>query len=320
MARRWLREAGHLEGPSLELAAPTGLVVDPTDGLEDLVEPTRLALRDALPDQPVRVVEGDPVEALASGEARVAVLGAERFFVQTRAGTIERREELIAEAVIGTRLVYVLRRRGVRSDPETLGTVGSTSGAAHVAALAWPEAERSYRAGLDELLADVVSGELDAALVLADPADPTLAAAVTAQLELATVSSPRSTDLAWLRPARIPAGSLPGQASPVDTVSVQVLVASAARPGGAMLSAGPVAALPSNPRPLDRASAAALVSALGTAELPDPVLPRATASVAPDEDENELLDTVLNVLVLAFLIALVRLAFGSIAPPKEEGA
>ena len=62
------------------------------------------------------------------------------------------------------------------------------------------------------------------------------------------------------------------------------------------------------------------MSALGTAELPDPVLPRATASVAPDEDENELLDTVLNVLVLAFLIALVRLAFGSIAPPKEEGA
>jgi len=317
VARRWLREEGHVEGPGLELSAPAGLVVDPTDGLEAQVEPARAALRDALPDQPVRLVEGDPVEALASGEARVAVMGAERFFVRTRAGKVERREELIAEAVVGTRLVHLLRPRGATGEPATIGTVGSESGAAQVAALAWPQAEVVGRAGVEELLADVASGDPDAGLVLMEAGDPRLTDAVTAELELVPVVAPRNTDLAWLRPARILAGTLPGQTGSVDTVSVQVLVASASRPSGAMLSAGPVAALPSNPRPLDREAAGALVEALATAELPDPVLPRAAATVPTVEEDHRLLDTALNVLVLAFLIALVRLAFGSITPVEE---
>ena len=300
VARTWLREEGLVEGAVLDLEAPAGLAVDPTDGLEGLVEPARQALRDALPDQAVQVVSGDPVEALELGEARVAIVGAERFFAPGRRGL--EREALVAEAVVGTRYVHLV---GAAS-PATVGVVGG--GAARVAELLW-DAETVQRAGVAELLADL--GSYDAALVLAEPGDPTLAAALQgAGATLQAVRPPVSTDLAWLRPARLPAGTYAGQAEALDTVTSQVVLASASVPSDPMLAGGPVAALPSSPRPLARDEAERLARAVGSTELPDPVLPVAREATAAATEDTAVLDTALNLAVLAFLGWLGVLAVG----------
>ncbi len=316
VARAWLRDEGLVDGLSLELAAPVGLAVDPVDGLDALLGPSRQAVRDALPSQPVRVVLQDPVQALASGEARVALLGAERFFTRSRKG-VQRDEGMVAEVVLGTRYVHLLRPVGASGEPRTLGVLGG--GAARVAELLW-QVDAHTAAGLDELL-EKVGSSYDAALVLAPPGDPELADVLARHgLELAAVSAPGGTDLAWLRAARIPAGTYPGQASVVETVSSQVLLASAAVPNDPMLAGGPVAALPSSPRPLERATADALVAALGASEAPDPVLPVARRARKAPAADTALLDTALNIGVLAFLAWLGVLAIRREEPDGEASA
>ena len=301
VARTWLRELGLVEGAVLDLEAPAGLAVDPTDGLDGLVEPSRQALLEALPDQAVSVVRGDPVEALALGEARAAIVGAERFFRPTRRGV--EREELVAEAVLGARYLHLVGA----ANPGRVGVVGG--GAARVAELLW-DAEVVQRAGLSELLGGV-GGSYDAALVLAEAGTPALAAALEqAGATLQPVRPPVSTDLAWLRPARLPAGTYAGQEGAVDTVTSQVLLASASVPSDPMLAGGPVAALPSSPRPLARPEAERLAEAIGSTELPDPVLPVVREARSTATEDTAVLDTVLNVAVLAFLGWLGVLAVG----------
>ena len=63
----------------------------------------------------------------------------------------------------------------------------------------------------------------------------------------------------------------------------------------------------------------ALASAVGTAELPDPVLPTAGRAPPPATAaiESPALDTLLNLLALAFLAWLLWLVM---SPIEEEGA
>jgi len=216
----------------------------------------------------------------------------------------------------------VLRAPGASGAPGSVGVVGG--GAASAATLLWADGPRvrDYK-DLGALLAAARGGQVDAALVLASPGDGALKGALagaTDGLELVDVPPPGGTDLAWLRPARIPANTYPGQRAGVDTLSAQVVLAGATAQANALVSGGPAAALPSAGKPLTAAEAEALAEAVGTLELPDPVLPAAAAPPAAAEASaiNEAaLDTALNVLVLLFLGWLVTLC---IAPVSEEPA
>jgi hypothetical protein len=273
----------------------------------------------------VRLVEGDPIEALASGEARLAAVGAEHFFRATREGEVRRDDRAVAVAVLGVRLGHLLRPPGASGAPASVGHVGRDSGSARVAGWLFPEGVKLRRyKSLEALLEAARSGAVDAALVMAPQADPALLSALAGGgLVPTALAAPGGTDLAWLRPARLPAGTYPGQDRPVETLSAQLVIAGAAAQSEGLASGGPAAALPTTGQPLSWDEAEAVLGA-SSPEVPDPVVP--SFWTAPHEEEvdpvsvaAETLGTSLNVLVLAFLVWLVTLALRPMDPPDSAG-
>jgi len=293
------------------------------------------AIRTVFPDRPVHSHPvASPTAALARGEAQMAVLGAERFFLRAGRGSPRRDERIEALAVLATRMVHVIRRRDDPPGASPLaGRVGVSqvgSGGALVAEglLAHADHAAALHGAVPSLLTRLAGGKLDAALILAVPGDAELARAV-ARSRLALHPLPRGKDGRWLspeqavrqpflRPARIPAGTYAGQAEPVETLGSQVLLAGPSdrsRQGGG----GPAAAMPSGGRALRLEEVQKLAEAAGSREAPDPVLPSAWAIQRAEsgkgrQRDGALLDTLLNLAGIAFL---VWIGFLVVARPKH---
>jgi glycine betaine/choline ABC-type transport system substrate-binding protein len=296
-----------------------GVVLHPKD---DFGRMRRIALqsaKQAFSSRTVRLrLSDEPVTDLARGRARLAILGAERFF-ETDSSTPDRDERAEAVAVLGTRVVHLVRRSGDTSDilAGKIGVSPRSSGSARVGKTILKGAgkEPAEWAETADLLKKVRAGELDGAIVLTDLGDLHMVRAMKeGGLRLFPLSkwmTPQRRPLVpYLRPMEIPKASYPGQPAPVDSFAAQVVLAAPARslaaPGA---SGGQAAALPTAGIPLPRDKMESLVEAVGLPETPDPVLPSAWAATPLERKRKDPRVTVgtklLNALVIAFLVWLV---------------
>ncbi len=296
LSQRDLAEVSTEPSGGVELA----IAVHAADTLPDAQRRAIRAARRAFPDRrtPTRATR-DVASQLATGRARLAILGAERFFVVDGASLPQRDERLSALAVLSTRVVHVLRR----GDGDRVGAPPPGSGASLLAEAIF-DGSPAARGEPAELIARLTRGELDAAIVIGPSPHPEVARALREHPDLTLAAS---TDAAHpaLRPVLIPAGTYPGQAAPVATVAAQVLLAGASLRTEAHAVVGPAAALRVGGAPITEAEREALHDALGGAELPDPSLPSPwsidAAPPADDDADGPVFDTAVNVFVLAFL-------------------
>lgn len=320
VAHRFLSEGGFV----LDAQAPWGrkpelvLAIDSRDRLSGLETRATSAVTDVFDGHSVLVSGSSvPVQALVSGRARLAVVGADRFFADADGGISDRRDNRIeAVAVVGARLVHVVRRKNGGPASALAGKVGvpmAGSSAARVGAsiLAGAGKRAARFAAPEALLSAVEVGDLDAAILVATPGDPLIAERL-AEGALTLMPLPDFGPVlpVFLRAARIPAETYRGQAAPIDSLVMQVVIASATpEPARGLLPVGPASALGAARRGVSLETARQLAEALGEAEFPDPALPAvwarstegagyldrrlsASASVA---------DSILNLAMMVFL-------------------
>ena len=201
------------------------------------------AVRRALPERGVAFVEATrPVAAIPARGARLALAPAIDMF-RVRGGAAEADPGLEAIAAVGSNLLHALAPRDrpaafAAADTVATGPFGSPShkAASVYAARRRPPPRVRPRAGAGAAAAAVAAGEADAALVLATPGRADVAEAVAAHPGLRLVESlgwwrgAVRLELPFLREAVIPAGTYAGQATPVPTAAMQLVLIGPAPP------------------------------------------------------------------------------------------
>lgn len=335
VARGWLLEQELL--PSTAplrpgRRAPLRVVLHQGDDMGLLEARALRSARVAFPGRAVEVErEGDPVRQVAHGAARLSLVGAERFFSVNKKGRLVRQERLEAAAVVGTRLVHVIRRAGDKPQDSLAGKLGAApegSGAGLIADAVLDGRALHLRAPTEHLLAEVKAGRLDAALVVATPGEPSLLKALgEGGLALCSLEGwwtpARGARYPFLRPARVPAHTYKDQSAALESLGSQVVLAGASkRLQSVTTGAGPAAALPYTGVPLNRQEVDRLARATHIPAVPDPALPSAwntdpSQRPADDGSLQEILSTLLNLLAVVFLIWVVILARPSL--PSRPG-
>lgn len=319
------------EGGLVPMTNELSLAIDRLDDFAGLRAKAMVAVRSSFPDRSVATMPvDDPAEAVARGRARLALMGAERFFPDPVGDQPRREVRVEAAAVVGSRLVHLVRRAGDEVEDPLLGRIGvppAGSGAGIVARRILggdrqPDATGEPR----ELLEAVRSEQLDVAILL-EPSG-SLRAFSAEELELRSLpgwlTPSRAVRMPYLRPARIASGTYAGQDEPIETLGVQVLLAG---PGHRAVpltaNSGPASALTIAGLPLDPVEVETLAAATGVPEAPDPTLPSAWGRRPADGDEEPstataVLGTTLNVLAILFLVWIFRLAMQPAGPPAGE--
>ena len=209
-AADFLAAAGLLVNPERSVAQSPELVVavDDADNLAAFEGRVLAAVHKAWPQRRVVVRKvGDPLSETLDGGARMALLGAERFFAS---GLLEDRVEAVV--ALGSRRLHMLCREGVDAvtGPHIgVPQAGAGGDIAADAALVAMERVAAWAAPPELLLDKVAAGELDCALFLAENGAPQVSEAL-AQGALRLVDLP--VDLValrqhapYLRPARVQA-------------------------------------------------------------------------------------------------------------------
>jgi glycine betaine/choline ABC-type transport system substrate-binding protein len=325
--------------------AQLALAVAERDDFYEFQARAMVAIRETVPDR--AVIEDrveNPAEAVARGQARLALVGAERFFSARgdgdRDAPPDRDTRIEAAAVVGTRMVHVVRRRsedgaeGAPAPDPLSGRVGVPplgSGAALIARSLLDDDRRPAASGDPATLLDAVrDGRLDVAILVLPVGDlefPEGSGDALGLRSLAGWLSPsRALRAPFLRPARIAAGSYAGQPEPVETLGVQVVLAGPSRRAVSLTAnSGPAAALTVAGLPLEPDEVQALAAATGVPEAPDPTLPSSWSRQPPAPDPtlsvaSAILGTVLNILAIAFSIWVIRIATQATPPPTPASS
>ncbi len=322
VAREFLQEEGLLVADTQRPVRAPGLLLGThrPDRLTAFTAQAISALGEVYPDRSIHLQPSDdPVERLADGRIRFLVAGAERFFTHGREGTW-REERMEALAVLGMRTVHYLVRGGLEGPVQSLALAPPESGAGRVGRLVSDlmgiPVELSGEA--DTMVQALAAGTVDAAVIFSEVgAAPIMEAIDVARVQLRSLppglADRMSLRAPYLRAARIPAGTYPGQDEPLDTLSAQVLLCGPSRSLHGTRGGGPALALPTVGKPVSLDRVRRIGRALGVAEAPDPVLPSYWSlgrSVRFQEDPTPaVLDHVINVLILCFMGWLAWLLF-----------
>ena len=287
--------------PSLRVSLPAGERTPRSSAA------ARRALRAAFPGRPVRFVdENDPLEAMTRGRTRLALVSGAEFF-RRRRGSVEtwrRVERAEALAVVERQLVHLVAKKGNTS----FERIGATAGGRVGRLVLQRIGQRASRfASRETLLAEVASGKLDAAVVVAERGDPDVQRAILGGLVLRSLPERAMVDLPpYARAARLPMTLYAGQDEPVTTWALPVLLAGPARsldtPGPAGISGGAM--------PITEGELSALMRSDAVLERPDPTLPIPWGRIASEDsggDKNPL-GAVLSLLAVLFAAWAVRLA------------
>lgn len=280
------------------------------------------AVHAVFPARRVSVTEhANPIDEVARGRARLALISAARFFDDN--GKVDVRVE--ACAVVQERLLHVIRKAGADGSGPLIGRIGApldgTAGALTAHRVLAQNGMKATRQGaIDELLRAIRAGELDGALIVAAAGQPELLDGLAAgDLKVAPLGAwltpERARALPWLRHARLPQSTYAGQGAPIATLSSQVVLAGPSRAHfAANAPAGPAGSVPNVGRPLSTAQVRALAGASAVPEVPNPALPSAwtvaptVPGSGPTASSAAWLDTLLNVLCIAFLLWVGRMA------------
>lgn len=294
------------------------------------------AARAAFPKRSIEIVSlPNPLDAVTSGNARLAVVGTEAFYdlEEDRASLATDAEAL---GVVGYRLAHLVTRP---SGPQSLAEikrlgVGQEGGASDRTA-------RMIMRALDidgiEIIAGgsgdikaqfeaMTKGLVDAVLVLAPVGDTTV-------LELTESGRYRLLPIdgwtdgtaplrfSFLRPAKIPADTYPGQPDAVETLSTQIVLAGPPSTREAFGAVGPGTTGTAATQPIPPDTVMKLNTALGSREVVDPVVNIAPAlRPALQEEPKPLVAdaavSIVNIVVVAFVVWLIYLLFAR--SPRRE--
>jgi glycine betaine/choline ABC-type transport system substrate-binding protein len=328
VASRFLRDTKLVEADSLSVTRKAEMIVayDSAERVGALTTFVVRVVREVFPDHQVILTQTeDAVEAVAQGKARLAIIGADRFFSKTKDQLFgERETRLEAAAVLGTGYFHLIRREGQEGPQNVLsGNIGVDvlgSDRARLASLILQTVnkEPTVFAPHADLVEMLNNGEIDGALILAVSGESVIVQALT-DTNLTVRSLPKELIKnlpPYFSSVRIPGGTYPGQAGEIDTVGIEVLLAGPSPSFTAgPLGGGPAAALLTQNLPLSVEQADALAKAIGNPEPPDPILPSVWVRSLVDSQGTRaltagqnLLDTTLNlgiVLFLGWLVVLV---------------
>ena len=321
VAFRFLRDAKLVEADSILVTRKAEMIVafDSAERVGALTTFLVRVVREVFPDHQVVLSKTeDAVEAVAQGKARLAIIGADRFFPQKRDQLFGEREERIeAAAVLGSGYFHLIRGvepeapKNVLSGNIGVDVLGSDRERLSSLVLQTVNKEPTVFAPHSDLVAMVKNKEIDGALIFAISGEAVIAQALAdTNLTLRSLPKELIKNLPpYFEPVRIPSESYPEQVDEIDTVGVQVVVAGPSpsfTPGP--LGGGPAAALLTQNPPLSIEQADALAKAIGNLEPPDPILPSVWVRSLVDSQETgqltagqNLLDTTLNIGIILFL-------------------
>jgi glycine betaine/choline ABC-type transport system substrate-binding protein len=233
-----------------------------------------------------------PLEAVTTGDARLALVGADSFF-ELSSPTPERVQGFEAVAAVGQSVLHLIGNRAAVStldEIETIAVSGDGSSSERIAplmidGLGLAAQTMPVEGDTAEVLAKLSNGTADAALVMTVVGDPAIEA-VMADRSKRLFSLDGWSDGAnlvrfpFLREARIAANTYTGQLTPVETLRTQLVLAGPApRTGDAVGDQGP-AAVAVELQPIPGSTVTQLNTSIPGNLAVDPALPLA-ASLAP---------------------------------------
>ncbi len=301
-------------------------------GLDSLSGPAGRAVRAAKAVFPKRSIDvaraANPLDLVTSGAARLAVVGTESFYsLEDGAAVLSSSAEALG--VVGYRLTHVMvPRSGAASLAEVkrlgVGEAGSAS----------DRIARNVLAGLGIDGVELISGEsgdlraqveamskglVDAVFVMAPLGDSAVLDIMeTGRYRLLSVEGWSQGNapirFSFLRPAKVPAGTYPGQAGAVETLSTQMVLAGPSSEREAFGAQGPGTTGTAATQPIPADTVRKLAAALGSTEVVDPAAP-AAAALRPALEEGpqplvaDLPTSLINILATAFLAWMIYLLF-----------
>jgi glycine betaine/choline ABC-type transport system substrate-binding protein len=286
IARGLLVSKGLMDADSPTVRRPEIIVAyagpETLSGLDDQAS---LILRRAFPERPVNMLAAAaPLAAMEQGRADLTLLHTSDFFQLTPDGLFlgrDRRAEAIT--AVGQRQFVLLVSDDIATAADPLdGRIGVPPGwtaSGKVAARMLMLAGRvpGMRAAGPGLIRAVREGDLDAAIVSLDTDTRAVLQNLPAgdpQLHIEGLANRDLRAPFFMNVVRLPASAVPGRSEPLDTVSMQVLLAGPAPRGRTgPVHGGPASAVATRNLPLPLREARAIAAASTSPDVPDPVLP-----------------------------------------------
>ncbi len=307
---------------------PLVIAASPALGEGEAATAALRAARNAFRGRDVQIsASTSPLAAVASGEARLAMLGADGFFdISTPAPTRDDRFEAVA--VVGRNLVHVVTRLDGPTRLDGVGSIavgpaGSSSeqiASVLISGLGLSATLNTVEAGTTAaLVATVTDGTSDAAVIPVPEGDKSLvnAMAEAGSLRLIGISDwNKGANLVrypFLREARIAGGTYSGQFGAIETLATQLVLAGAAPVTGEATVAGQGPnTISDGVSPISDQAVKALNEAISGSTLIDPTLQQASALLPelpePPAPMNPSADvSILNLVVVIFFVCLVWL-------------
>ena len=319
VARSALIEMGLVKGGAVTTDDPLVVSSSSSIAASDLSTTALRAVRRAFTGREVKVdTGGNPLDKIASGDARLALVGADMFF--DLSGAVPTRDnQFEAVSVVGQNVVHLVGRGDLRAI-KTLATGPENSDTARlgtilISGLGLEAKLTPVEAGTPEAIIETVtSGGADAALVVAPLGNRAISRMIDGvafkvmPLD-AWKGGANLVRYPFLREVRVPANTYRAQREAVDTLGVQVVLAGMAPVAGdAVGDTGP-SAVSTTIAPIPDATVKTIKDAIPGKLLVDPTL-RQAAALAPELPTppaaiNPAADvSILNVLIVLMFIGL----------------
>ncbi|NNE23398.1 MAG: hypothetical protein HKN11_12395 [Rhizobiales bacterium] len=330
VARFALLEMGLITGGAVTVEDPLQVSSSASIAASDLSTSALRAVRRAFTGREVQVsTEGSALAKLASGEARLALVGADAFF-DTSSAVPTRDDRFEAIAVVGRNVVHLVGKSNAKSSDapdlkaiKTLATGPEGSDTHNLAGvivkgLGLGAELKPVAAGTPEAVIETLtSGQADAALVVAPLGNRAISRMIDGVLYAilpldAWKDGANLVQYPFLREVRIPANTYRVQRSPIDTLGVQVVLAGMAPvTGDAVGDQGP-SSVATTIAPIPATTIKTITGAIAGTSLVDPTLRQAAALAPvlpkPPEPINPGADvSVLNLAIVALFIWLIWL-------------
>ena len=303
---------------------------DPSLGRSSDTARALRAIRAGFPGKDLEILNtADPLAALASGEARVGIVGTESFYAVEDSGPVAKGSAQ-AFAVLGYKTAHLFAR-----------SIGNTSAVVGMKKIATDQAGSGSAIVLEMLLSSLgLSGSVDVvyeqksladqiAGLLSDDYDGVFRMAtqgdrtVKSAMEVGGVNlvgldqwslEGHTARYSFIRPTTIPSETYPSQFVPVPSVSTQYVLASPVETLQETGEVGPGTAGVASAVPIDAGAVAAIGEALGGADVIDPAVPVHSALAPTIEAVDQSLPfrldvSLINILMIAFTIWVLYACF-----------
>ncbi len=270
-----------------------------------------------------------PLAALASGDARVAMVGTESFYSLGDDGPVAK-GTAEAFAVLGYKTAHLL---GLRNGPDSITGMSkiSTGVQGTGSAIVLEMILNSLGSGVEivnsdasvaDQVAAMTNGDVDGVFVMAVQGDREVSKILSDDTSVSLISldewaeGGHAAKFSFIRPATIPAEAYPSQFSKVASISTQYVLAGPVEriQDAGEVGPGTAGTGESGVAPISADSVTAIREALGVAEVIDPAVPKHASLVPSIEVVDKSLPfdihvSVVNILMVVFSVWIIYLVF-----------